>query len=375
LREISSFKSIYKYNSKPFVLLYRALLISPFVGSALIVSILFQMINNEGYHIVFISITTLASFIPAIIILSMLVIKFVRWFKSKHDYIMFSYTIAIAAILINAVFLILNLPTELFDYSIVREPVTVQDRINSVGIPNQYFQKPYVYSSFFSFILTWVATSILLHYYSRKVGNATYWLLVAVPLIYFLAQYPQIFNYIFSNVRDTDPILYARISTIIFGLTKAAGGIFFAIGFWVVGKSINNKQIKNYLRFTGYGILLLFIATQANSVIISPYPPFGIIAISSMTLASLLTFVGLYFTALSISRETTLRTEIDKKLIQLAFIKKMGTAQLEMDLYREVLPILERSSEEDNIPTSLETEDVKLYVKEALRALKKTNSH
>ena len=377
LRAISSFKTMYDYNSsKSFRLLYKVLVISPFLGSAIVIAIVFEMIKSENYHIILIPMATFASYIPAIMILSILVLKLIVWFNRKHDYIMFSYTIALAAVLINAIFIIANMPAEMYDYLNVRESMTVQDRIAGIGVPNQYFMQAYQYSSFISFILMWFATAILLRHYSKKVGKVIYWILVAVPLLYFLGQSPPIFNYIFSAVRDADPLLYSRLSTLVFGLTKAAGGIFFAVGFWTIAESINNKQIRNYLRLSGYGILLLFVATQANSVIISPYPPFGIIGFLSMALASLLTFVGLYFTALSVSKETELRIEIDKKITQLSFIKKMGIAQLENDLYRQILPIIEKTSKaEDSIPTSLENEDIKLFVKEALEAAKKTKTH
>lgn len=107
------------------------------------------------------------------------------------------------------------------------------------------------------------------------------------------------------------------------------GGVFFAIGFWTMARSIKNKAIKNYLGLTGFGILLIFVATQATSVLIAPYPPFGIIALSSLALASDLTFIGIYFTALSIAKETNLRIEVSKKVKQLAMLGKIGTAQME----------------------------------------------
>ena len=327
LKLIASFESIRKYNSKTFDLLFRVLLISPFASSIIIALILFQMIEGAEYHKVLIPIATIASLVPAILILSLLLIKFVRWFTVNHDYMMLAYTIAIGAISFNLIILILNLPTNLFDYSSVREAIKVQDIIINEGIPTRHFVGTYTYSSFLSFVLIWMATSILLRNYSKKVGKFVYWLLVLIPLIYFLVQYPQIFDYLFSTVKGYDPILYVRLASIIFGLSKTAGGIFFAIGFWVIARSINNKQIRNYLLISGYGILLLFVSSQANSVIISPYPPFGVVAISSAVLASLLTFVGLYFTALSISKESRVRVEIDRRVTQLAFIKKMGAVK------------------------------------------------
>ena len=101
--------------------------------------------------------------------------------------------------------------------------------------------------------------------------------------------------------------------------------------------------------------------------------PFGIIALSSMALASNLTFVGIYFTALSIAKETNLRVQITQKVKQLAVLGDLlGSAQIQKDLLRQVKPIVEKHLEKvDEIPTSLEDEDIQLFVKQALREIKK----
>ena len=221
---------------------------------------------------------TISSYVPALIILSVLILKLIRWFKSQHDYVMHSYTIAMTTILLNGILIIVNLPAEMEDYSATRKASRIQDIITLVGIPHQLNVVAYQLL-LISFVFTWFATSVLLRHYSRKTGEIVYWFLVALPLLYFLGQQPPVFNYLFSAIRDSDPSLYAKLSVFFFGLTKTVGGIFFAIGFWGMARSINNKTIKNYLRLSGYGILLIFVATQLSSILIGPYPPFGVIAL------------------------------------------------------------------------------------------------
>lgn len=335
-------------------------------------AIIAQLLVSSSYHVYLIPTTTIMSYIPAIIILSLLILKLTKWFKSKHDFIMLSYTIAMAAILTNAILIMVNFPEGMEDFNNVRHATRIQDIITVMGIPHQPNAGAVQISSFLSFVLTWGATALLLRNYSRKTGEIIYWLLVALPLLYFLGQQPPIFNYLFSTVKDSDPFLYARITVLFFGLTKTAGGIFFAIGFWTMATSIKNKAIKNYLRLSGFGILQIFVATQASSVLIGPYPPFGVIALSSMALASNLTFVGIFYTALSIAKETNVRIEISQKVKKLAMLGKMGTAQMEEDLLKQVKPIVDKHHEEkDEIPTSLEEEDIKLFVRNALDEIKK----
>jgi hypothetical protein len=376
IKLISPFRPVYSSNSsvKLFNLMFRLLELSPLVSSGVIMAIIAQLLESSIYHVYLIPTTTIASYIPAIIILSLLILKLTKWFKSKHDFVMLSYTIAMAAILINAILIMVNFPEGMEDYNTVRHATRIQDIITVMGIPHQPNAVAVQISSFFSFVLTWGATALLLRHYSRKTGEIIYWLLVALPLLYFLGQQPPIFNYLFSTVRDSDPFLYAKLTVLFFGLTKTAGGIFFAIGFWTMATSIKNKAIKNYLRLSGFGILQIFVATQASSVLIGPYPPFGVIALSSMALASNLTFVGIFYTALSIAKETNVRIEISQKVKKLAMIGKMGTAQMEEDLLREVKPIVDKHHEEkDEIPTSLEEEDIKLFVRNALDEIRKKN--
>ncbi|MEP6577216.1 MAG: hypothetical protein ABJB85_12375 [Nitrososphaerota archaeon] len=190
--------------------LYRVLEISPFISSAVIITIINEMLQNSSYHVFLIPVATFSSYVPAIIILSILILKLLKWFKTKRDYVILFYTIAMTTILLNVVSVMVNFPAEMGDYNAVRKEARIQDIITTIGIPHQSNPVAYQVSSFVSFVFTWIATALLLLHYSRKIGRVIYWLLVALPLLYFLGQYPPVFNYIFSAVRDSDPSLYAR---------------------------------------------------------------------------------------------------------------------------------------------------------------------
>ena len=47
----------------------------------------------------------------------------------------------------------------------------------------------YFIISLLAFISTWFATVLLLKHYSNKIGKARYWILVSIPLAYFLTQF------------------------------------------------------------------------------------------------------------------------------------------------------------------------------------------
>ena len=223
-----------------------------------------------------------------------------------------------------------------------------------------------------SFILTWIATAFLLKNYSKKIGEITYWILVSLPLLYFVGEYQPVFNFLFSPIRDTDPALYARLFTIFFGLTRTVGAIFFAAGFWVIAKNIKSNEVKIYLRLSGFGILLVFVSTQVSGLVLVPYPPFGSVAISSMSLGSILTYLGVYSAAVSVSKDSKLRTEITKRIQEADLFGKIGWAQMEENLIKEVKPLMQRMSQSPEEPTiSSDEDDIRLYVREVLAEVKK----
>ena len=157
LRLIAPFTPISSSNSsmRPLNLLYRILEISPFASSGFIVAIIFELLQTSSYHLFLIPLATISSYVPALIILSVLILKLIRWFKSKHDYVMLSYTIAMTTILLNGILIIVNLPTEMEDYSAVRKASRIQDIITLIGIPHQLNVLAYQFTSFISFVFTW----------------------------------------------------------------------------------------------------------------------------------------------------------------------------------------------------------------------------
>jgi hypothetical protein len=176
LRLIAPFTPIYSSNSSMRLLnlLYRILEISPFVSSGFIAAIIFELLQNSSYHMFLIPLATISSYVPAIIILSVLILKLIKWFKSKHDYVMLSYTMAMTAILLNGILIIVNLPAEMEDYNATRKAARIQDIITLVGIPHQLNVVAYQFTSFISFVFTWFATALLLRHYSRKTGEVVY---------------------------------------------------------------------------------------------------------------------------------------------------------------------------------------------------------
>ena len=94
----------------------------------------------------------------------------------------------------------------------LKSPIAIVASVQNI------FSSSYFVSSVTAFILTWFATILLLNHYSKKLGMIKYWILVLIPLIYFLSQFESIFLNIFVFLRKEDPILFGVAYSLIFSV-------------------------------------------------------------------------------------------------------------------------------------------------------------
>ena len=90
-------------------------------------------------------------------------------------------------------------------------------------------------------------------------------------------------------------------------LTKLVGGLLFGIAFWMVGRSVSDKKISDYMKLSAIGIMLLSISNQDAGIYLLPYHSFGLPPITFVGISSYLLFVGIYYSSVSISINTTTR--------------------------------------------------------------------
>ena len=263
--------------------------------------------------------------------------------------------------------------TETGEVRHINSPVSMADGLDSV------FNLTYVLSSVFSFILLWVATVLLLRYYSKKVGTAKYWIIVSAPLFYFLSQFQVLFINLFDSFRLSNPIIFGIIFTLVFSMSRPIGGILFGIAFWIVSRRVGTHAIKDYLIVSAYGVILLFTTNQATNLIVVPYPPFGLVTASLLGLSSYMLLVGIYSSAMSISRDTELRKFIHTVAAkEIKLLDLIGSAQMEQELVTKVISLVQRKAhimeQETGIVTSLSDADMIQYLDDVLvevRNLKK----
>jgi hypothetical protein len=273
---------------------------------------------------------------------------------------------------ISAGFTILYVTNEL-----IGKPANIQPELTPLapysGTYNA-FNSGYVVTSFLSFILTWIATVLLLHSYSRKFGRAKYWILVSIPLVYFLSQFQALFLNIFTQFRLSEPILFGVFYTLFFSATIPAGGVLFGIAFWSVARNIRSNMVRQYMMISAYGMILLFSSNQASGLVLTPYPPFGLTTVSFFGLASYLIFLGIYSSAISVAEDSSLRQTIRSFAAESRLLDSIGTAQMEQEIQARVIAFTKRNQdimvEETGIEPSLTEEEMKEYLEQVILEVK-----
>jgi hypothetical protein len=169
----------------------------------------------------------------------------------------------------------------------------------------------YFVSSVVSFLITWTATCLLLRHYTHKLGNVKYWIILAIPLGYFLSQ----FVILVGPFIQADPVTISIFLTLLFTLSKPIGGILFGIAFWIMSRSISSENVvRNYLTISACGLVILFTSNQAIVLLTAPYPPFGLATVSFVGLSSYFILVGICSSAISVSLDIGLRKSIRKSV-------------------------------------------------------------
>ena len=244
---------------------------------------------------------------------------------------------------------------------------------NNPGSIPFYLYNIYVISSIIAFILAWIATAIILRRDRKRTGNIKYWILVSLPLVYFLSQFISLLLNVFAPLLDQNPVFFGLLLSVLFPVSKAIGGMLFGVGFWAMARTIHRQNIvRDYLVITAIGFILLFVSDQAVSLIVAPYPPFGLASVATMGLASYLILVGLYYTAISVSNDIDLRKSISVTAIkEFNLLRSIGTAQTEEQIQKIVSKIVKTQTLKlETQPVISTEEDMKDYVAFVLDEIK-----
>lgn len=219
------------------------------------------------------------------------------------------------------------------------------------------------------YILTWMATLMLLRqFYLSNYGPGSkfpikYWILLSVPLVLYIIGS----GLIISLPPAEDP--YRYLFRIIFRGGTIGSSVLFAISFFIITRKVtevgmrNRKNIlsverlKDYLTISAIGIVMIGIANEASAL----QQTFGAAAHGFVLLSSFMFSMGLYYSAISISQDSSLRKLIRKSTVQL--LDNIGTAQMTEELMARIKKLVLRNQQmledEAGIPSELNEKNLK----------------
>jgi hypothetical protein len=358
-------------------ILHRIVTLVQYSLIALLMFVLFQILVTSHYSTIIISAVTSISYVVATAMLALLSQRFFSWYKSNRNFVVLLYGLSAALLAINVGFTFFlvsnafaNMPGEVFPTMIGSDDFSLRSPWANV------LNYSYFISAITSFLVTWIATALLLHHYSHKLGRAKYWIILAIPLVYFVSQFVTFFLNIFQPLFQTQPAFYSILVTLLFTLSKPVGGMLFGVAFWTVARGIShNNVVGNYMVVSAYGLVLLFASNQAIVLVTAPYPPFGLASVSIVGLSSYLVVAGIYSSAISVSLDLGLRRTIRKSVAdQSRLLDSIGTAQMQQEFESRVLAVSRRVSdkieEETGVETSMTEEDMKQYLNDVLKEIK-----
>ncbi len=247
-----------------------------------------------------------------------------------------------------------------------------------LGSVTDLINNGYVISSIASFMLWWIATVTVLRHYSEKSRTKIRWIILSIPLIYFLIQFQPLFVNLFSSFLLSEPILFSTLYTLTFTLSKVVGGILFGIAFWSIARKLSGKNvIRDYMIVSAYGLVLVFVCNQAAVLVSAAYPPFGVASASFMGLASYLVLVGIYSSAISVAEDSNLRRSIRSLTTEESrLLDSIASAHMEQEIQKRVLTLTkqnqDRLTEETGIQSSLTEDDMKSYLQEVIKEIQKS---
>jgi hypothetical protein len=342
---------------------------------SIIIVIFAQMLTYSHYDITLLRIQTYLTHISPIVFLSYLIFLLLRWsISSKKNLTTMLYALSFSLVSVNLMVSLIYLETY-FSTSPVPyvRPYPIYISVASLGgLPlTESLSTVFDALSLSSFLLTWIATAILLSQYQRRMGRVRYYILMSIPLVYYIFPFQNYFGDILLPLLQSSPVTVSIFYVLIFSASKQVGALFFSLAFWTASSIVHDGKVRQSLLLTSIGIAILFGSIELTPLQYLIYPPYGIISEAFIPIGAYLLFAGIFASAKYVSGDAKLRKEFYKTAVsQLSLLKSIGISQMEKDL-EEKIKFVHRSSTMDELDEepNLEEANVKEILHDVLTEL------
>ena len=348
--------------------IHKIVTITQYLLAGIILLVILQILLAQQYNTILLELAISISYGLWIVMFSLLAKAFFSWYGSKKNLMILIFALSMIAYVVNGSLGLYNQLDELSKRNLVIKTSDVAVFSESPSSVDTVYQ----IASSVSYVLTWIATVMLLRPYIEKFGKVRFWIMMGAPMIYYLIEFPLFSLGFFTPSEDSN----AMTNILIFSLSAVFAGILFGVAFLSIARTLKfGTAARNYMIIAAYGFVLFYIAGSAWTSQ-AAYPPYGLISVSFTGLSCYLIYNGLYFSAVSISQDMTLRQSIKKSVMeQSKLLHNIGTAEMENEIQKQLLPaarkVSESMSDKTGIETSMDENDIKSYMQVVLKELRK----
>ena len=289
--------------------------------------------------------------------MSILSFNFFRWYLKGRNNFTLLYGILFSFYCITLVLALIYLLSGLATHPATinyTSPIELRAGTFSINIAFQNHVAA-VYDIFFimSFLLGWILTVFMLKQYSRRIGKYKFWILVSLPLFFYLLHYEGIILSYF-NLNDlinlpSLGVIYPSIEAAIYAAfinsNIQATGIFFGFSFLTILLKLKNSQLQNYMVITIIGMMILFASRDFHSIFLNSLPPNGVITISFMVIGAFMLFTGIISFLKLAARDKEFYTDLITRIeSDISLIKNIILTEKEIELSNKIKPLIEYSN-------------------------------
>jgi hypothetical protein len=228
---------------------------------AILVFVIVQIIAVSYYYTAALVAATTISNALASVLLAVLAGQFFRsYLSSKRSIVLLLYGLSSATLAFSLVATLIFFDAMLLDMpGAISAESEVTFPFFEPGSAMGHLRDVYTYSSMAAFLLFVGSTALLLHHYSQRIGRTIYWIIVGIPVVYFLSQILTLWPILAQPSPDVSELYFLYLLTL-YTISPIAGGILFGVAFWTAARRIrHNSIVKDYMNITGYVIVLLFV--------------------------------------------------------------------------------------------------------------------
>jgi len=355
--------------------LHRAVSVVQYVFAANVILVIIQNLVISKYSILSLTFVAYVSNFLTAILLAIFALRFVSWYGNKKNSL--GILLFALAFLILAVSEVVAGVGSAYLLSTKDQIITPASKVESRNFPEGSFLDTffsyYSYVDYASFLLTLIASALLLYHYSKKTKKPKIILIIALPIFSYTATILDSLNIYDTN---TNPNLFSYY--IFQSLASISGGFLFAFSFWFISRGLPETPVKTFLKITAFGFILLYLSNHVD-VNQAIYPPYGINSLSLLPLSSYFVLFGLYASGLSLSQDITLRQHLrsmarnDENLLS-----SIGTAQMETEVKRAIGELKDVADEHEKelaektgIETPIAENEVEDYLKQVIEEVSK----